>query len=145
MPGTTTNQGIAYPVATDKVSDYPAAAKTAAETIDTALTAQVALCPNARFKTPPAGTVLRTFGVYLYVTTNQYGQAALPLPDAVTGIANCIVQSCQFDAADSNAFADVVTLTGVEASTGKPIITITRAGSRRANVSTYVSVIGIGW
>lgn len=39
MSATTANLAIPYPTSTDKVSDYPELSKTAAETIDTALSA----------------------------------------------------------------------------------------------------------
>ena len=39
MPANTTNKQITYPLAADKISDYPAIAKQSAETVDSALTA----------------------------------------------------------------------------------------------------------
>ena len=39
MPANTSNKQITYPLAADKISDYPAIAKQSAETVDSALTA----------------------------------------------------------------------------------------------------------
>lgn len=131
-------------VAADVNANFTELSNTTAA-LDTAVKAQASICPNARFKAAPSGTPLRPFAYYLNVNTNQYGQTVINFAGELNGIVNCVVQPCPLDTSDPAAFADVAVITGVESSTGKPIVTLTRGGARRANVSTYVSIVGIGW
>lgn len=142
MPATTTtNLKIPYPLPGDRLADYPATAKNAAETIEAAIPPRI--FGDARITTPPAGAVLRVLAWTARVELNQYGQAVLVLPEGVSGIVHCVVCSARFDTEWSDAFGHSVAVTGVSA--GRPVVTVTKAGNRVPNATTTVSVIAVGW
>ncbi|MHB0828019.1 MAG: hypothetical protein ACYCDN_00735 [Schaalia turicensis] len=142
MPATTPGYKLPYPLATDRVSDYPATARANA----TACEASFApVSPSSgRLGNPPAGKPLHVVAWSAAVSTNQYGQAVLDLPDGVAGLKDICVTCARFSTEDGNAYNEVATVTGIDP-VDRPIITITRAGVRAAHLSTIVMIVGVGW
>lgn len=64
MPATTDKLSIPYPLTIDKVSDYPATAKSAAEKVESLLTVptEVAIASIAGWAWAPGGGILRSVG-----------------------------------------------------------------------------------
>lgn len=144
MPAHTSRLRIPYPTANEKLSDYPTTSKQSAETVENAILAAAPLSPSpGRIGSPPSGATLRTVAWAQTVRTNQFGQAALTLPEGIAGIKDCVVSLATFDTDDSQAFGESITVTGKSGAT--PIVTVSRAGTRQANATRHVMVIGVGW
>ena len=144
MPASTTTHAIPYPLPTDKVSDYPALSKSAAEAIDSKMGLSPLTGYSPRGGNPPADKPLRVIGWTSAGTTNQYGQIVITPPPTVAGWHTLVATVARFDSEDSAAFSWSVAITGKTAD-GALIVTITSGGTRVANKAVFVSVMGLGW
>ena len=141
MPAKTPGYKIPYPIATDRVSDYPGIAKTNATAVEASF---APVSPSSgRLGNPPAGKPLHVVAWSAAIHTNQYGQAVLDLPDGVAGLKDVCVTCARFSTEDGNAYNEAAAVTGMNGA--RPIITITRGGVRAANLSTIVMTVGVGW
>lgn len=142
MPATTTGPlKIPYPVPADRLADYPTTAKTAAEKLEAAIPPKI--FGDARITKPPTGATLRVFAWKARVTLNQYGQAVIGLPTGVTGVAHCVVCSARFDTEWGDAAFHSVAVTSIN--NGRPIVTVTKGGSRVNGGTTDIAIIAVGW
>ena len=143
MPATTTKYKIPYPVAADKVSDYPTTAKQAADKLDALIVPCEFPVNTGKIATPPSSAVQK-LAIWSYTgTTNQFGQILIPLPTGFAGITDAIAISAKFDSEDNTAYQNCISLTGANAN--RPIFTVSRGATRVVNTSLTLTIIARGW